>query len=190
MVESLNTHNIWTIKIFIAEIIYFLNVLGNIYFIDVFLGGEFRTYGLQVASMMEEDPEDRVDPMSRIFPRVTKCTFNKFGPSGSIQRRDAMCVLPVNIINEKIYVFLWFWLAALLIITGLSLLYSAFLLSAPSVRNMMLRSRAAHQARVTAALDEVTRKLQMGDWKLLHILGMNIGRPLVFGELVVELASR
>ena len=38
MVESLNTHNIWTIKIFIVEIIYFLNVLGNIYFIDVFLG--------------------------------------------------------------------------------------------------------------------------------------------------------
>ena len=38
MVESLNTHNIWTIKIFITEIIYFLNVLGNIYIIDVFLG--------------------------------------------------------------------------------------------------------------------------------------------------------
>ena len=38
MIESVNTHNIWTIKIFIAEIIYFLNVLGNIYLIDVFLG--------------------------------------------------------------------------------------------------------------------------------------------------------
>ena len=50
--------------------------------------------------MMGEDPEDRVDPMSRIFPRLTKCTFNKFGPSGTVQRRDAMCVLPVNIINE------------------------------------------------------------------------------------------
>ena len=34
---------------------------------------------MQVASMMQEDPEDRVDPMSRIFPRVTKCTFKKFG---------------------------------------------------------------------------------------------------------------
>ena len=31
--------------------------------------------------MMQEDPEDRVDPMSRIFPRVTKCTFKKFGLS-------------------------------------------------------------------------------------------------------------
>ena len=38
LVDNLHTHNIWTIKMFIAEILYFLNVLGNIYFIDVFLG--------------------------------------------------------------------------------------------------------------------------------------------------------
>ena len=67
---------------------------------DSITDGEFRKYGLQVASMMEEDPEDRIDPMSRIFPRMTKCTFNKFGPGGTLQRRDALCVLPVNIINE------------------------------------------------------------------------------------------
>ena len=54
---------------------------------------------------------------------------------------------------------------------------------------MMLRSRAAHQGRVIAALDYVTSKLQVGDWKLLHILGMNM-EPLVFGELVVELAGQ
>ncbi len=38
LVDNLNTHNIWAIKIFITEIIYFLNVLLNLYFIDVFLG--------------------------------------------------------------------------------------------------------------------------------------------------------
>ena len=73
----------------------------------------------QVASMMQEDPEDRVDPMARVFPRVTKCTFKKFGlkfqiiyfqnfqslllkkgPSGTLQTHDSLCVLPVNIINE------------------------------------------------------------------------------------------
>ena len=62
-------------------------------------------------------------------------------------------------------------------------------MTAPSVRNMMLRSRAPHQGQVLAALDDVTRKLHMGDWKLLHILGMNM-EPLVFGELVVELAEQ
>ena len=50
--------------------------------------------------MMQEDPEDRLDPMARIFPRVTKCTFKKFGPSGTLQTHDSLCVLPVNIINE------------------------------------------------------------------------------------------
>ena len=50
--------------------------------------------------MMEDNPEDRCDPMARIFPKVTKCTFNKFGPTGTLMRRDALCVLPVNIINE------------------------------------------------------------------------------------------
>ena len=38
MLESLNTHNIWTIKIFIVEIIYLLNAVANIYLIDVLLG--------------------------------------------------------------------------------------------------------------------------------------------------------
>ena len=38
LVDNLNTHNVWAFKIFITEIIYFLNVLGNMYFIDVFLG--------------------------------------------------------------------------------------------------------------------------------------------------------
>ena len=38
LVEHLHTHNIWAVKIFITEIIYFLNVLLNIYLIDVFLG--------------------------------------------------------------------------------------------------------------------------------------------------------
>lgn len=38
LIDNLNTHNIWAVKIFMTEIIYFLNVLLNIYLIDVFLG--------------------------------------------------------------------------------------------------------------------------------------------------------
>ena len=39
---------------------------------------------------------------------MTKCTFHKFGSSGEIEKHDAMCILPLNIVNEKIYIFLWF----------------------------------------------------------------------------------
>ena len=48
LVENLSSHNIWAFKMLITESIYFLNVFGNIYLMDVFLGGEFRTYGIQV----------------------------------------------------------------------------------------------------------------------------------------------
>ena len=49
------------------------------------------------------------DPMAKVFPKVTKCSFHKYGPSGTIEIRDGLCVLPLNIINEKIYILLWFW---------------------------------------------------------------------------------
>lgn len=44
----------------------------------------------------------RYDPMIYIFPRMTKCTFHKFGPSGTLEKHDAFCLLPLNILNEKV----------------------------------------------------------------------------------------
>ena len=46
--KSLHTHNTWAGKLLLADLLLGINVIGNIYFIDFFLGGEFSTYGLQV----------------------------------------------------------------------------------------------------------------------------------------------
>ena len=45
--------------------------------------------------------QERVDPMAKVFPKVSKCTFHKYGPSGTIVNHDGLCILPINIINEK-----------------------------------------------------------------------------------------
>ena len=34
--------------------------------------------------------------------QVTKCTFHKYGPSGTVTRHDGLCILALNIINEKV----------------------------------------------------------------------------------------
>lgn len=49
-----------------------------------FFDGEFLTFGLDVIAHMEADQEDRMDPMIYIFPRMTKCTFYKYGVSGEV----------------------------------------------------------------------------------------------------------
>lgn len=52
-----------------------------------FFEGEFLTFGLDVIAHMEADQEDRLDPMIYIFPRMTKCTFYKYGVSGEVNNQ-------------------------------------------------------------------------------------------------------
>ena len=37
---------------------------------------------------------------------MTKCHFGLYGGSGTLQKFDALCVLGMNIINEKV-IFIW-----------------------------------------------------------------------------------
>ena len=84
-VDTMGFHDFWSIKVMLAHSVYLINVIGQIFFTDCFLGYEFSKYGVSAASFLDQEPEDRTDPMSKVFPRVTKCTFHKYGPSGSIQ---------------------------------------------------------------------------------------------------------
>jgi len=187
-VNNLNSHNVWAVKMFLCKVLSLANVVFNIYLIDVFLDGQFRTYGLRVASLLDEDPLTRIDPLSQVFPRMTKCTFKKFGPSGTLQIHDSLCVLPINIINEKIFVFLWFWLILLLVLTGLSLVYNMLVMMIPQLRNILLKIQAGNKAKNAVFMD-ITPHLQVGDWKLLDVLGSNM-ETMVFGELIQEVAVR
>merc|ERR1719219_2015492 len=105
-----------------------------IYFTDKFLGNEFTTYGWDLLTVTAGNPEDRADPMNVVFPKMTKCTFHRYGPSGTITRHDGLCILALNIINEKIFVFLWFWFVLLALISALALVYRIAILSLPSLR--------------------------------------------------------
>lgn len=113
----------------------------NIVMTDKFLGGAFSSYGTDVIAFSNMNQENRTDPMVAIFPRVTKCTFHKFGPSGSIQKHDALCVLALNILNEKIYVFLWFWFVLLATLSALAIVYSIAAVLLPSIRETILKRR-------------------------------------------------
>merc|ERR1719187_2893107 len=60
---------------------------------SLLLGYEFTTYGWDVLSVTAGNPEERADPMNMVFPKVTKCTFHKYGPSGTITTHDGLCIL-------------------------------------------------------------------------------------------------
>lgn len=187
MLDTLHLHNTYAAGYFMCEALNFINVVGNIFFVDVFLGGAFLKYGTDVVRYSGLNQENRTDPMIAVFPRVTKCTFHKFGPSGTIQKHDALCVLALNILNEKIFIFLWFWFIFLSVLSGLALLYSTVIVVLPSIRETILKRR--FRFGTPAGVSAVVDKTQVGDFLLLHLLGQNMNM-VVFGEILDELSRR
>ncbi|XP_068235272.1 innexin inx2-like isoform X3 [Palaemon carinicauda] len=185
--SSIHHHNFYALKFFICELLNLGNSIFNIWFMNEFLGGMFFTYGIDVLRFTERNQEDRTDPMIVVFPRVTKCNFNMYGPSGSIETHDLMCVLALNIINEKIYVFLWFWFVILSVISGLAFLYRLIVLCIPAIRVGLLQKRA--RLHYKTGLDVVSKRLQMGDFFLLYLLSKNL-ELLSFSSLIEEFVAR
>lgn len=102
--------------------------------------------------------------MIRIFPRVTKCRFSKFGPSANMEVIDALCLLPLNIVNEKIYIFLWFWFLFLAGLTAAVILFRLIIIACPSVRVYMLSLRFKFSS--FDHLHTIVRRMPIGDWFL------------------------
>ncbi|XP_067131720.1 innexin shaking-B-like [Centruroides vittatus] len=184
---SLRHHDWYAARYFLCEAIAFSNVVGQIFLMDRFFDCEFLTYGLEVIKFSEMDQEDRTDPMIRIFPRVTKCRFYKYGASGNVETHDALCILPLNIINEKIYIFLWFWFIILAALTGIVLIFRLVIAACPPVRVYLLnmRFRVLHLDHVHT----VVRRGSIGDWFLIYMLGQNID-SVIFKEVIADMAKK
>ena len=62
------------------------------------------------------------------------CTFHSVGTAAGEQKFNSLCVLSLNIINEKIYLLLWFWFYLLALLTGFHLLYRMCVIVMPFSR--------------------------------------------------------
>jgi len=187
MYTNLKHHNFWAYRYFFCELLSLINVGGQMFLLDRFFDGTFFTYGIEVMSFADRDQEDRIDPMIYVFPRMTKCTFHKFGTSGNIEKHDALCILPLNIVNEKIYIFIWFWLLLLGVLSFLVLVYRVVIIFSPYIRAFVLRLRYRRVKR--ECIEMVIGKSYVGDWFLIYLMGQNID-SVIFKDVLHELAKK
>lgn len=185
------SHGLYALRFFACEVLNFVVVICQLYFTDFFLGYEFRNYGLDVVAYSEMEPEDRPDPMARVFPKVTKCTFHKYGPSGTVEKKDGLCVLPLNIINEKIYIFIWFWLIIMAAITGLFLIYRLATLMGPQIRVALIAvkgGKSMKRSDVETILEpnSLNAYEKIGDWLVLYFIVKNLD-TLTINDLIRQL---
>jgi len=187
ILRNIRTHNLYVYKFIFCEFLNLINIIGQMYLMDAFFGGQFTTYGSEVLTVTNQDMEKRVDPMAKVFPKVTKCTFHRYGPSGTIQNHDGLCILPINIINEKIYVFLWFWYLIIITWTCIFFCFRVVTIVSKYSRYLVFCGRSKSSNRGDVAI--VMEKLWFGDWFILMQLCKNMN-PMVFHDLVTDLRDR
>ncbi|KAH9514826.1 Innexin unc-7 [Bulinus truncatus] len=96
------------------KLLYVANVIFQFYILNHFLAMNYSVFGLEVIEALIKEGSYTDSPR---FPRVTLCDF-EIRQLNNLQRYTVQCVLPINLFNEKIFIFLWFWYLFVAVVTA------------------------------------------------------------------------
>ncbi|XP_067940884.1 innexin unc-9-like [Watersipora subatra] len=91
----------------VVKFFYIGVALLQLYALNIIIGSGYHLYGVQVISDLINNQGWEASPF---FPRVTLCDFRIRKLGQNLHKYTVQCVLPYNLFNEKIYIFLWWWL--------------------------------------------------------------------------------
>ena len=70
------SHQFYVSKYVFCEALNLANVVLQLYLMNFFLGGQFFDYGMDILRVSELPIEERVDPMSKVFPKVSHIEYH------------------------------------------------------------------------------------------------------------------
>lgn len=129
-----------------------------------------------------------ISPEESLFPLLAKCSISLVGPSGTFQTEDALCILTVNLINQKVFLVIWLWLAVLLVTSFPLISHTIMTALLPSFRRRILSKQAGGTESCTARGFSKLDRLSYGDWLVLSRLSAHF-TPDVVNCIVTELCD-
>ena len=66
------------------------------------------------------------------------CNFNTTGSASGIQTKSGICILSQNILNQKVYLVLWFWFILVLSVGVAQIVFEAIVIAVPAFRNQLI----------------------------------------------------
>lgn len=140
-----------------------------------------------IVALITEDYHNFTMHSAKLFPTQAKCLYHNFGPSGSPQNHDALCFLPQNTVNEKIFVFFYFWFIMVSIIQVISCLFLASMMFSKYLRKRHLHIMC-NSVFTYRYNDFYSRFSHCGLWFSLRLIHKNLG-PILFQDLLDDLIN-
>lgn len=159
----------------------------NFWLMDVVFNGFWHKYIHALAAIPVYDWNLWNMMTSRVFPKVAKCEMFIYGPSGTPNILDILCVLPLNILNEKIFAVLYVWFLFIAMLAGINLCYRLLLFCCSELRLQLLRTHLRGMPK--AHVREVLATVGYGDWFVLMCVSINVN-PSLFRELLEQLYAK
>jgi len=164
-----HTNRPFMIWFMVYEMVAVAIALGNMFLTNQFLGGRFFSFGASALRYLSSSAYESHNPLNVVFPKVGKCTWHSFGKSGTIVTKDSLCVLPLNIVNEKVYIVLYLAYIAVAVAVCLALVYHIVVISVPTMLEFVMRRRMK-TAEGARNLVTVLEKSSRGDAFMLWCL--------------------
>ncbi|XP_069111073.1 innexin unc-9-like [Argopecten irradians] len=119
----------------LVRFLYFCTSFGLLFFLNEFLGNKFYIYGYEVINAFLRGDDWT---MTNRFPRETLCDFD-LRQLNNVHRWTLQCVLPMNLFNEKFFIFLWFWCTMLSVLNIFNVCVTIGIAVFPFQRNSFVK---------------------------------------------------
>ena len=79
--------------------------------------------------------------MCEVFPKIAACRYHRYGMGGGVEDRHSICILGLNMINDKVFVILWFWHCFIVFIGSIRIITRTSQVTSSKIRYFLLRTR-------------------------------------------------
>merc|ERR1719276_703305 len=90
---------------------------------EMFSIGDFKTYGSKWVQKLKIEDTLATEEKDKLFPKMVACEVKRWGASG-IEEEQGMCVLAPNVINQYLFLILWFAIIFTIACNCLSVLFA------------------------------------------------------------------
>jgi len=192
-----NKFNKYAFGFFFCELLNIIILVWQVFVTDRFLNHRYLKYGYEVYRYFLLPPEERliittVNPMCEVFPKVASCNYIRYGRGGGQETKNAVCILSLNIINDKIFVILWFWHIILIIMGIVRIATRTGQLLSARVRFFLMRNQMHRYFNKNRHLNDIRKYIltcSIGDWFVLYQMSKNLNKRF-FAEFLSLLSIK
>ncbi|CAG9798527.1 unnamed protein product [Chironomus riparius] len=182
---KLSYHRQYALKYLFCEFLTIIVILINMLLLNVVIKNFFNVYQPAVSSLIAGNYTQFNRDSSRLFPVQAKCNFQVFGPSGGIQNHDSLCILPQNVINNKIFSIIYVWFILILLCAIFHFIYLIVVYSFKKLRVFQV-GRMMERDVTLGKCKEISKNGDLGLWFTLSLFRHNLS-PICFQSLCNDL---